>query len=244
MSCCIIVQARMGSSRLPGKVMKKILGRPMLDQQIERLSRVSRASEIVVATSDSFGDDAVEELCKDLAVRCYRGSEDDVLSRYYEAARMMNARTVVRVTGDCPLIDPELVDQIIDEYDRHSETVDYCSNTVNRTYPRGLDTEVFSMAALERAFHEAGESSDREHVTPYIWRQPDRFTIRQVTEPTDHSNHRWTVDTVQDLVLVQKMFEAIYPHDPEFGWRDCLALLEQHPDWVAINADVKQKVVR
>ncbi len=243
MSSVIIVQARMGSSRLPGKVLKPILGRPMLDLQIERLSRVKNADDIIVATSTSFGDNPIEELCRDLAVPCFRGSEDDVLARYYDAALSVGAKTIVRVTGDCPLTDAELIDQIISEYRRRNQPADYCSNTVERTYPRGLDTEVFSMNALRRAFHEATEQSDREHVTPYIWRQPKKFRLRHVTDAEDNSRYRWTVDTVPDLVLVRKLFEALYPHKPEFTWRDCLALMQQNPEWADINADIKQKAV-
>jgi len=243
MNTVVIVQARMGSSRLPGKVLKKILGRPMLDLQVERLSRVRNANEIIVATSDAFGDNAIVELCNDLAVPCFRGSEDDVLSRYYDAARAAHAGVVVRVTGDCPLIDPDLINKIIDEYTTNRKNIDYCSNTLQRTFPRGLDTEVFSMKALEEAHAEATEQPDREHVTTYIWRQPERFRLRAVCAENDYSDHRWTVDTVQDLVLVRKLFEELYPHDPLFTWRDCLELMERNPDWRAINAEVEQKVV-
>lgn len=243
MSTAIIVQARMGSTRLPGKVMMKLLGRPMLDQQIERLKRVKNVDSIIVATSTAFGDNTIEALCADLAVPCFRGSEDDVLARYYDAAKSADADTLVRVTGDCPLIDPQLIDDMIARYDSESDALDYLSNTVERTYPRGLDTEVVSMSALERAHNEATEQPQREHVTPYIWQNPDKFSVAAYTDEKDYSHHRWTVDTVQDLVLVQKMFEALYPKQPDFSWHDCLALLKQHPDWVRINADVQQKAV-
>jgi len=243
MNTVIIVQARMGSTRLPGKIMKPLIGRPMLDQQIERLKRVTKADSVVVATSTAFGDNAVESLCTDLAVPCYRGSENDVLSRYYDAAVSAGADIIVRVTGDCPLIDPQLIDDIVERYLAEPDSLDYISNTVERTYPRGLDTEVFSMNALTRAHNEAKAQPEREHVTPYIWQHPDKFAVAAFTNDKDYSHHRWTVDTVQDLVLVQKMFEALYPNQPNFTWHDCLALLDKHPDWVRINADVKQKAV-
>ena len=243
MSTAIIVQARMTSTRLPGKVLKEVQGKSLLAYQIERLRKVKLADTIVVATTVNATDDPIVRFCTDEDVDFYRGSEQDVLARYMGAARKCGASVIVRVTSDCPLIDPEVVDHVISRFARAAGRADYVSNTLLRTYPRGLDTEVFSYKVLEEAFSRASEPTEREHVTPYIYGRPERFCLLNVAQDTDLSAHRWTVDTKEDFELIRLMLESMYPLKPDFRMRDCLELLEEHPEWVAINRDIEQKAL-
>jgi len=238
MKTVIIVQARMTSTRLPGKVMKQVLGKSLLQYQIERLQRVKLADEIAIATTTNQTDESIVELCNRLAIACFRGSEEDVLGRYYQAATTYKADTVVRVTSDCPLIDPEVIDEVIDCYLNNQSNYDYVSNCLERTYPRGMDTEVLSFSALQQAFWEATAQSDREHVTPFIHRQPARYRLGHVIYSEDCSYHRWTVDTPEDFELIQKIIAAIYPRKPNFTLEDCLSLLKKYPEWYIINSHV------
>ena len=242
MKTVIIVQARMTSTRLPGMVMKRVLGKPLLEYQLERLQRVKLADEIVIATTTNQTDEPIVELCNSLSVACFRGSEDDVLSRYYGAATAHKADLVVRVTSDCPLIDPQVIDTVIDYYLQNQSHYDYVSNSLERTYPRGMDTEVFAFSTLQQAFWEATAQPDREHVTPFIHRQPARYRLGHVIYSEDCSHHRWTVDTPEDFELIQKIIEAIYPRKPNFTLEDCLSLLKKHPEWYIINSHVSQKI--
>ena len=241
MKTVIINQARMGSTRLPGKIMKQVLGKPLLAYQVERLKRVKAAQGIVVATTEESPDDVIVELCDKLTISTFRGSEEDVLSRYYGAAQQENAEVVVRVTSDCPLIDPAVIDRVVDEYLNHSSECDYVANTIERTYPRGMDCEIFSFSALEQAHRGATRKADREHVTSFIYGRPGEFRVRGVTYSSDQSAHRWTVDTPEDFELVRRIIEALYPHKPQFTLEDCLDLLRQHPDWSELNRNVVQK---
>jgi len=243
MKTVAIVQARMGSTRLPGKVMMTAAGDPLLEHLLMRLRRSKRADDIVVATTELEKDDPVASLAKRLGVNVWRGSEDDVLARYHGAALNASADAIIRVTGDCPLIDPAIVDLVASKFLDSQSTIDYASNTLERTYPRGLDCEVFSFAALEEAHLKATDPMEREHVTPYIWRRPERFRIAQVTQDRDLSGHRWTVDTPEDFELVRRLLEALVPVRLDFNLEDILAVLEDHPDWLRINADVPQKEV-
>lgn len=238
----VIVQARMGSSRLPGKVLLPIGGRPMLSYQIERLRRVRSAQRIVVATTDLATDQPIVDFCAAEGVACVRGSEQDVLSRYWQAASLFDASVVVRVTSDCPLLEPELVDDAIAAY-REGGAYDYVSNMLQPTWPYGMAVEVFSAAALKDAHAEASDPAEREHVTPFIYWRPQRYRLRSLTRQPDLSSHRWTVDTPEDFRLVSLILEALYPQRPQFSMSDVLALLEQHPDWTGINANVQQKSV-
>jgi spore coat polysaccharide biosynthesis protein SpsF len=239
----IIVQARMGSSRLPGKVLKPIAGRPMLSYQIERLRRARRPTQIVIATTTVSADDAIAEFCRAEGVFCTRGSQDDVLSRYAEAARVVAAKNVVRVTSDCPLLDPALLDEAIDTFLSVPGGCDYLSNMLEPSWPYGMAVEVFSAKALEEAYAEARDPAEREHVTPFFYWHPQRYRIRSLTHTPNLSRHRWTVDTPEDFEFVSRVLEAIHPVQPEFDMSDVLALLEVHPDWTRINAHVPQKVV-
>ncbi|MDF2550564.1 MAG: acylneuraminate cytidylyltransferase [Chlamydiales bacterium] len=235
----LIVQARMSSTRLPGKVLKKVLGRPLLDFLIERLKRVRLKSGIVIATTLGPQDDPIVQLAEQRGVLTFRGSEEDVLERYYLAAQAHGAAHVVRITSDCPLIDPELIDTLIGQY--HEAGVDYLSNVQERTFPRGMDCEVFSFAALEQAYLQATLPEEREHVTPYIHRHPELFSIKSYARAEDASSYRWTVDTPEDFQLIEKILEEIFLQKPLFTLDDLLVLLKKHPEWNAINQNIAQK---
>lgn len=242
MKTVAIIQARMGSTRLPGKVLKKVLGKPLLEYQLERVKKSRLIDEIVVATTVKEQDQPIVDFCMEKGVSCYRGSEEDVLARYYEAAKEYEAEIVVRLTSDCPVIDPGVIDRVIQAF-LEDEEADYVSNTLERTFPRGMDTEVFSFQALEQAFQSARMQSEREHVTPYIWKNSDRFSIKSVFHRDDLSIHRWTVDTPEDFELIKKMIEHLYRVQRDFSMEDMLQLLDQHPQWKEINAHIEQKKV-
>lgn len=236
-----IVQARMGSTRLPGKVLADIAGQPMLARVVNRAMRTKSISDVVVATTEHATDDAVVDLCKEWGWHSFRGSEEDVLDRYYQSALAFEADIIARITSDCPLIEAEIIDRVAGELLRRPQEVDYASNSLTRTFPRGLDVEVISFAALEKAWQQDRNPAWREHVTPYIWCHPERFKIRNVANEVDYSHMRWTVDTSDDLTFVRK----IYGHfqNDTFTWRDVLSLLDGHPEWSQINQHVQQKVV-
>jgi len=242
MRIVIISQARMTSTRLPGKVLKEVLGKPLLEYHIERLQRVRLADELVIATTVNDTDQPIVDLCERLGVKFFRGSEEDVLSRYYYTAIEHKADAVVRVTSDCPLIDPKEIDKVIKAYKDNHPRFDYVANTLTRTYPRGMDTEVFSMKALKEAFEKATEVPQREHVTPFIHRQPDRYKLLNVEYKDDFSFHRWTVDTIEDFALIKILIEELYPKKSHFSLEDCLEFLERNPEWIKLNAHIEQKV--
>lgn len=243
MKTVIIVQARMSSTRLPGKVLKKVLGKPLLEYQIERLRRVKLADEIVIATTMRDADQPIINFCNDLSVPYFRGSENDVLARYYGAAKQYKASTVVRITSDCPVIDPMVIDKVISYYLDHLLEFDYVSNTLCRTYPRGMDTEVLPMEALSTAFKEAKLRSEREHVTPFIHRHPERFRLANIAYHKDLSQYRWTVDAPQDLKLIKLIIKTLYPQKPDFTLEDIVNLFFHHPQWMNINKNIEQKMV-
>ena len=243
MKIAAIIQARMGSTRLPQKVTKNLAGEPVLVRGVNRVKRAKTIDEVIVATTVKPQDDVLVSLCAQYGWPCYRGSEDDVLDRYYQAACAHRAKVVVRITSDCPLIEPEIIDLVVQTYLDGQPGLDYVSNTLPpRTFPRGLDTEVMSFAALERAWQQDKDPAWREHVTPYIYRTPDQFNVRSVTSPRDYSDMRWTVDTPEDLEFVRRVY-AHFGYD-QFSWRDVLALLTQHPEWQEINRHVEQKQVK
>ncbi|MCH7576053.1 MAG: glycosyltransferase family protein [Candidatus Marinimicrobia bacterium] len=222
-----IIQARMSSTRLPGKVLMPILERPMLQHLLERVGRAKTLSKVIIATSTDESDDPVAALCSDLSVHCFRGDLHDVLDRYFQAARAASADHVVRITGDCPLIDPEIIDQVVRV---HLEgNFDYTSNVQLLTYPDGLDTEVMTFATLERSAREAQLPSEREHVTHYIVNHPEAFNIGEAHYHEDHSALRWTVDEPEDFELISKIFQNLYPQNPKFDWQDVLKYLETNP---------------
>jgi len=243
MNVVIIVQARMTSTRLSGKVLKQVLGKPLLGYVIERLRRVSGANDLVIATTTNRADVPIVQLCQALGVNYFRGDENNVLQRYYQAAVQAKADVIVRVTSDCPLTDPEIIDKAITYFIDNAPKFDYVSNCITRTYPRGVDVEVFSFDALELAFKEATLPAELEHVTPYIHRRPELFTLGSITQDQDLSFHRWTVDEEADFQLIKTILEALYPAKPKFAMQDVLSLLSQHPAWIKINAHVEQKHV-
>jgi glutamate-1-semialdehyde 2,1-aminomutase/spore coat polysaccharide biosynthesis protein SpsF len=226
-----IIQARMGSSRLPGKVLADVAGKPMLKRVCERVARATGVDVVLVATSTAPADDAVADFCRREGVCCYRGSEEDVLDRYFQAAREVKGDVIVRITADCPLIDPAVIDKVVDAFRRAG--VDYACNTLRRTYPDGLDVEVFSAAALGRAWLEAAKPSEREHVTPYL-RTAGGFRTLGVESEIDLSARqmRWTVDEPQDLAFVRRVYQETNGHQP-LGFREVLDLLERKPELAA-----------
>lgn len=239
MKTVIIVQARMTSTRLPGKVLKEVLGKPLLAYQLERLRRVKLADEIVLATTTNQTDDVLASFAAKEEIRCYRGDEQDVLDRYYQAAILAEADVIIRVTSDCPLIEPAIIDEVIQVY-YETPGVDYVSNALSRTYPRGLDVECFSFKVLEIAWKNANKAYEREHVTPYLYQQ-DVFIKKEVKAEADYSGYRWTVDTQEDYELVRLLLEELYRIQPYFSWREVLSVLEKHPEWKLINAEIEQK---
>jgi spore coat polysaccharide biosynthesis protein SpsF len=238
----IVIQARMQSTRLPGKVLKKVLDKPLLFYLIERLRSVANADRIVVATTQSKADDAIASYCKRNDIIFYRGDEKDVLGRYCEAAKKNHADIVVRITADCPLIDPAVVDKVIKFFLDHN--FDYVGNTLSLTFPRGMDTEVFSMKTLEEADLAAKLESEREHVTLYIYRHPERFKLANVSYVQDKSDYRLTVDTKEDFDLIKKIIEKLYTQNPDFTLEDILNLLEKNPKLSNINCHVAQKQIK
>lgn len=241
MKTIAIIQARMGSTRLPGKVLKTVMNKTLLEYQLERIKRSLLIDEIVVATTKNENDDPIVALCEQLDTKVYRGSETDVLSRYYEAAAKYKADIIVRLTSDCPLIDPDVVDNVIEMYLDSKGTIDYVSNTFERTFPRGLDTEVFSFEALEKAKKHAILERDREHVTAYLYTNPEKFRLDSLKMSKDLGHHRWTVDTEEDFIFIKKIIEAVYVRNPQFTTQNVLNLLEKNPTWLKINEHVEQK---
>ena len=234
-----LIQARMGSTRLPGKVLCDLAGQPMLARVFNRASQARTLHLVAVATTDRSADDAIVNLCEQQGWCCFRGSEDDVLDRYYRAAEAFQADAVVRITSDCPLIDAEVIDGVVTSFASLHPSCDYVSNCLERTFPRGLDVEVLSLDALRKAWEEDRDPAWREHVTPYVWRNPGRFRLRNFFNSADYSDMRWTVDTVEDLAFVRKIYEHF--RDEPFGWQDVIELLQAHPDWLEINRHVQQK---
>jgi spore coat polysaccharide biosynthesis protein SpsF len=242
MKVVAIVQARIASTRLPGKVLRELEGRPMIEHVLERAGAIEGVDEVCLATTDSSVDDPLVDLVERAGrATVFRGSEDDVLSRYAAAARVTRADVVVRVTADCPLLSPDVSSTVVRAL-LDDPACDYASNTLKRTYPRGLDTEVFAVGALEDAHRNADDPWEREHVTPYLYLNPKRFKLRQVVDREDHSSHRWTVDTPEDFELVRRIYGELWREDvPFFEYADVLACLASHPDWVSINQHVAQK---
>jgi len=234
-----IVQARMGSTRLPGKVLMDLEGETVLARVLNRLRRASLITDLLVATTDRAEDDAIVKECRSLSVSVSRGDQDDVLDRYFRAAQLAKADVVVRITSDCPLIDPDVTDKTIAAF---LETrPDYAANSLVLTYPRGLDTEVMSFAALGKAWQGARKPYEREHVTPYIYEHPTDFKLLSVTDDEDHSKQRWTVDTAEDLEFVRAIYARL--KSSSFPWREVLDLLDREPALLELNRAVMQKAL-
>ena len=233
-----ILKARCSSSRLPNKVLKPILGVPMLARQIERVRRAKLIDQLIVATSNHASDDPLEELCASMGVPCYRGSLDDVLDRYYKAAEPVNPEHVVRLTGDCPLTDHFVIDQVIEAHLLNG--ADYTANCVQASFPDGLDVEICKFSVLKQAWEEAKLVSQREHVTLFINQQPDRFKLHHVHSGKDLSHLRWTVDNPEDFELVTRIYSNLYPQNSNFTTADVLALLDTDHELTNINVHLKR----
>jgi spore coat polysaccharide biosynthesis protein SpsF len=235
-----IIQARMGSTRLPGKVLMDFGGQSALSRVVRRLRRARLLQQIVVATSVAAADDAIAAECARLRVPCFRGSEEDVLDRYYQSARAWPSDAVVRITADCPLIDPEVVDQTIKAF--LENYADYASNSIPETYPLGISAEVFTDDALEQAWRETRKDYEREHVTPFFYEHPDRFRIWSISAPENYSKYRLTLDTADDLQLIRAVY-ASFDNRDMMSWQEVVGLLERHPELAALNSHVVQKSV-
>jgi spore coat polysaccharide biosynthesis protein SpsF len=240
MKVIAIVQARMASTRLPGKVLANLGSHSVLACVIHRVRKCRLIDELVIATTGEPCDDEIVREAERHATPVYRGSEHDVLDRYYQAADTFHAESVVRVTSDCPLIDSEVSDRTIREF--LEKRPDYASNVLERTYPRGLDTEVVSMAALEQAWREASQPYERSHVTPYLWQNPQRFRLLSVKGDLDHSAYRWTLDTPEDLSFLRTVYDR-FDGSIDFTWRDVLSLLEREPAIAGGNCHIQQKAI-
>ncbi|OLN24030.1 acylneuraminate cytidylyltransferase [Domibacillus antri] len=241
MNTTAIIQARMGSTRLPGKILKQVNGKTLLEYQTERVKQSNEIDQIIIATTVKESDEPIVDFCDAHGIACYRGSEEDVLSRYYEAAQQFEADIIVRLTSDCPIIDPAVMDRVVRYYKDHQPQYDYVSNTIERTYPRGMDTEVFSYEVLKTAYEQAVFPRDREHVTAYLYTNPEQFRIGRVKQNQDYSNYRWTVDTVEDFELIKLILNELYQPDRLFSLTDVIALLEKYPQWNQINEHIEQK---
>jgi len=234
-----IIQARMGSKRLPGKVLKPIVGIPNLEHMMRRLSRCQTLNEIVIATSDQPQDDILSNFAKEHGYLSGRGSETDVLGRYYKVAKERQADHVVRLTADCPLIDPEVTDSVVREH-LDAKSRDITSNCIKLSFPNGFDTEVLSFGCLQRLHRQTQDPPYREHVTNYIHDYPEQFIIGHIVSAENRSDLRLTLDTDEDYELIRQIYEALYPQNPDFGFREIYALLDRHPEMKQINAAVQQ----
>ncbi|HZC01857.1 MAG TPA: glycosyltransferase family protein [Gammaproteobacteria bacterium] len=239
----IVVQARLGSTRYPGKVLLDLAGEPLIARLIERIRRIETPAKILVATTTESQDDRLAKVCRAAGIEVFRGHPTDLLDRHYQAALEYGAKIVAKVPSDCPLIDPAIIDQV---FERFTEAAcDYASDLHPASYPDGNDVEVMRFEALKMAWQEASLPLEREHTTPFIWERPERFRLANVvwepgpdgTLPRDYSmSHRWTIDYPEDYVFIRRVYQELYPLNPAFGLYDILDLLERKPDIHALNA--------
>jgi len=236
-----IIQARMGSHRLPGKVLLEICGKPMLWHIVRRVQQVRMIERVVVATSDKSADSPVRKFCEDYRIPCFAGSEFDVLDRYYRAAQEHQADPVIRLTGDCPFVDPQVISRLLvlfsgGQYDHVGVATGAGALFLEEgRYPDGLDCECFTLATLQTAWKEAKQGSDREHVTPYIWRNPERFRLGNLKAVDNYGGYRWVVDNEADFILVSRVYEGLYPTNEFFLMQDILEFLADHPELTDLN---------
>lgn len=239
MNTIAVIQARMQSSRLPGKVMLPILGQPMLAWVVGRVELSQRVDSVVVAASDQPADQPIWDWCRQNNIPCVRGDQQDVLSRYCSVTEMFSPKRIVRITSDCPLIDPDVIDETISLMDRQPELDYACNFLPDRTFPRGLDVEVITRRCLQQVASGVTSESEREHVTLRIYRNPDQFRIDSIGCPDDCSSYRWTVDTTEDRKLVCQIYDFFGSR--HFGYRDILQAYSRNPDWHSINHNIHQK---
>jgi len=240
-----IIQARMGSSRLPGKVMKEICGKPMIQWVVSRSMHSNFIDHVLIATTESESDDTIAMFCQKNSIACYRGNEFDVLDRYYQAAKLAEADIVVRLTADCPLVDAQLIDETIQKM--IGSNADFCANRLpppyKRTFPIGLDVEVVSMQALEIAWHKATKKYEREHVLPFVYDPQNGFNIIILDNEEDFGGMRWTVDTEKDLEFVRRVMKHL-SCKMTFSWMDVLSVVKEYPDLEKINENIIHKTFR
>lgn len=233
------IQARMNSSRMPGKVLKKVQNKTLLSHMLDRVKKADKIDTIIIITSTDDQDDAIESFAKEENIKCFRGNNDDVLDRYYQAVLTFPCDTIVRLTADCPLIDPTIIDQVVTVFKNNQ--YDFVANTApphGATYPDGMDVEVFSMANLKRAWQEAEKPSEREHVTFYFWKNPTLFNTFRIDLENDLSAYRFTVDYPEDFTLVSHIITHFYPALPYM--EDMIAFCEENPDICAINSHIER----
>jgi len=235
-----IIQARVGSTRLPGKVLMKLAEKIVLEHVIERVSKFKKINKVIVATSIETEDDKISELCQKLNIICYRGSENDVLDRFYHAAKEFNYSNIIRITGDCPMIDPEIIGQVVKLYEK--EKLDYATNVIPPTFPKGLDVEVFTFKALEKAWSEVKPGPEREHVTVYFWQHPEIFKQKHLINKINLSEKRWVLDYEVDYKFLQEVFNSLYAIKPNFRLTDVLEFIKVNPDLEKINQGIDRKI--
>lgn len=238
-----IIQARMGSTRLSGKVMKELEGETVLSHVLERVKQSSKIDEIIIATTILDRDGIIVSEARRCGVKVYRGSEEDVLARYYYAAKENELDVVVRITSDCPVIDPKVIDKVISHYQANDYSIitNAGPNVEYRTYPRGLDVEVFSFEVLENAFSSASEKYQREHVTPFIYENAEKLGYYK--NEKDYSLYRWTLDTEEDYALISEIYKHMYKGLHDFYMEDIIKLFEQQPELIKMNSHVVQKLI-
>jgi spore coat polysaccharide biosynthesis protein SpsF len=234
-----VVQARNGSSRLPGKIALPLCSKPLLVRMVERVKRSTLCGTVVVATTTDPSDDFIPELCHKENILCFRGHPSDLLDRHYQAALAFKARIVLKIPSDCPLIDPSVIDKGIRYFQETPGRFDFVSNLHPASYPDGNDVEVMTMEALSNAWNKAQRPLEREHTTPYIWENPDQFRIGNfaMDGTLDYSmTHRWTIDYPEDYTFIDAVYKELYPRNPQFGLNDILSLLNKRPDIFALNS--------
>ena len=243
MSYTVIIQARSGSTRLPGKILKKVGNKTLLEYGVVRIQKAQKIKEIIIATTVNEKDDVIAQIAQANGIKYFRGSEADVLARYYYAAKENSAETVIRITSDCPLIDPDIIDLAIDDYEKQS--CDILTNVPNDgqklTYPRGMDVEIFSFKWLEEAFYHAKETYEREHVTPYLYTNVQKVYYDRAEK--DYSGYRLTLDTEEDLNVITQIITALYNPDKVFHLEDIIQFLDANPAIWKINSNIKQKEI-
>ncbi|MEN6511817.1 MAG: glycosyltransferase family protein [Chloroherpetonaceae bacterium] len=239
MSVAIIVQARVGSTRFPQKILQNILGKPLLLRQLERISQAKSFDQLIVATTNNTSDDIIEEICVNEGYEVFRGSESDLLDRHYQAGLKYKADNLVKIPSDCPLIDPNIIDTVVNYFLDNQDKYDFVSNLHPATYPDGNDVEIMSMSALEVAWKEAKKDYEREHTTPFIWDNPSRFRIGNVELESGLNysmDYRFTIDYIEDYQFIKVVYDELYPLNPKFSLYDILDLLNKKPEIKEINS--------
>lgn len=237
----VIIQARMGSTRLPGKVMKLLGNKPVLWHVIERIKYSELVNEIIIATTNSAHDKVIVDFCINNDIKYYCGSEEDVLDRYFNAAKKFQLDAVIRVTSDCPLIDPKVIDELVETFIENQHKAQYVTNSIIRSYPRGQECSIFSMNALKISWNEATEVHQREHVVLYIRENPKKFGVLNIENEKDLSNFRWTLDTEEDYLFLSEIYDNLYESNKIITTKAVLSLLERKPHLININNHIKQK---